>query len=40
MIQGITLDSFVAEHNNSPVGLLKIDTEATEHLVLEGARTL
>ena len=31
------LDSFVLENNIKKVDLMKIDTEATEHLVLEGA---
>lgn len=34
----ITIDSFVAKNNISRVDLMKIDTEATEHFVLEGAK--
>jgi FkbM family methyltransferase len=37
-VPAITLDTFVNENNISKVDLLKIDTEATEHLVLGGGR--
>ncbi len=39
-VQAITIDSFVKQNNILKVDLLKIDTEATEHLVLEGARNV
>ncbi|MBX7154948.1 MAG: FkbM family methyltransferase [Candidatus Kapaibacterium sp.] len=32
-----TLDSFVKEHSISEITLMKIDTEATEHIILSGA---
>jgi FkbM family methyltransferase len=32
-----TLDGFVAAHDLDPVDLVKIDTEGTEHLVMQGA---
>jgi FkbM family methyltransferase len=37
-VQALTIDSFVAINNISRVDLIKIDTEATEHMVLEGAK--
>jgi len=37
-VPALTLDSFVRETNIPKVDLMKIDTEATEHIVLEGAR--
>lgn len=40
IVEGITLDSFVDQHVITGVGLLKIDTESTEHLVLQGASSL
>jgi FkbM family methyltransferase len=39
-IPAVTLDSFVAENTISRVDLIKMDTEGTEHLVLEGARNI
>ncbi len=36
-VAAVTLDSFVADNNISKVDLLKIDTEGTEHRVLQGA---
>ena len=33
-----SLDDFVATHNLQSIDLIKMDTEATEHLVLDGAR--
>ena len=40
MVQAITIDTFVKQNNILKIDLLKIDTEATEHLVLEGARNI
>lgn len=37
-VPALTIDSFVAMNNISRVDLIKIDTEATEHRVLEGAK--
>lgn len=37
-VEAITLDSFVNANNISKVDSIKIDTEATEHTVLEGAK--
>lgn len=37
-VRALTIDSFVAMNNISKVDLIKIDTETTEHLVLEGAK--
>ena len=37
-VPAITLDTFVNENNIGRVDLLKIDTEATEHMVLWGGR--
>lgn len=37
-VQASTIDSFVAMNNISRVDMMKIDTEATEHMVLEGAK--
>jgi FkbM family methyltransferase len=37
-VQALTIDSFVAMNNISRVDLIKIDTEATEYMVLEGAK--
>lgn len=39
-VQGLTLDSFITMSNISRVDLIKVDTEATEHMVLEGAKNL
>ncbi|OHB66725.1 MAG: hypothetical protein A2V70_08210 [Planctomycetes bacterium RBG_13_63_9] len=36
-VQGVTVDAFVADHDIPSVDLMKIDTEATEHQVLQGA---
>ncbi len=36
--QALTLDSYVAEQQIEEVGLLKIDAEASDHTVLEGAK--
>lgn len=36
----VTLDSVVAEHGVGRVGLIKLDTERTEHEVLAGARQM
>ena len=36
----MTLDSYVAEHNIENLGLLKVDTEASDHTVLEGAKRI
>lgn len=33
----MTLDNFVEEFNTGQIDLIKLDTEATEHLVLDGA---
>ncbi|MCC7431374.1 FkbM family methyltransferase [bacterium] len=35
-VEAITLDAFVQRHKIEKIDLLKIDTEATEHFVLEG----
>lgn len=40
LVPAMTIDSFVTENKISRVDLLKIDTEATEHLVLEGAKAV
>lgn len=37
-VRALTIDSFVTINNISRVDLIKIDTEATEHWVLEGAK--
>ena len=37
-VPALTIDSFVTINNISKVDLIKIDTETTEHLVLEGAK--
>jgi FkbM family methyltransferase len=37
-VKAITIDSFVLDNGVPKVDLMKIDTEATEHLVLEGAK--
>lgn len=37
-VPAITIDSFVYKNQIGKVDLMKIDTEATEHIVLEGAR--
>jgi len=37
-VRAVSIDSFVAANNIPRVDLMKIDTEATEHVVLEGAR--
>jgi FkbM family methyltransferase len=37
-VPAITIDSFVYKNQIEKVDLMKIDTEATEHIVLEGAR--
>jgi FkbM family methyltransferase len=39
-VKALTLDYFVVANNVSKVDIIKIDTEATEHLVLEGAKML
>lgn len=39
-VQALTIDSFVTINNISKVDLIKIDTETTEHLVLEGAKNV
>ena len=36
----ITLDAFTKNHEIPPVDLIKLDTEATEHLVLAGAQRI
>lgn len=36
--QAVTLDNYLAQHAQSNVDLMKIDTEDTEHLVLAGAQ--
>lgn len=38
--QAVTLDSYFAQHSETGVDLMKIDTEDTEHLVLAGAQRL
>ena len=38
--RALTIDSFVAMNNIPKVDLIKIDTEATEHAVIEGARNI
>jgi FkbM family methyltransferase len=37
-VQGVTVDSFAATHQVGTIDLMKIDTEATEHKVVRGAR--
>lgn len=37
-VEQITLDQFVTSKNLPPIDLIKLDTEATEHLVLDGAK--
>lgn len=39
-VQALSIDSFVDINNISKVDLLKIDTETTEHLVLQGAKNV
>ena len=39
-VPALTLDTFVERNHISRVDLMKIDTEATEHMVLEGGRNL
>jgi FkbM family methyltransferase len=39
-VPALTIDSFVAMNSIPKVDLIKIDTEATEHMVLEGAKNL
>jgi len=39
-VRALTLDTFIAVNNISRVDLIKIDTEATEHRVIEGAKTI
>jgi len=39
-VSALTIDSFVAMNSIPKVDLIKIDTEATEHMVLEGAKNL
>jgi len=39
-VPAITLNSFVLKNNIKKVDLIKIDTEATEHLVIEGAMNI
>lgn len=39
-VRALTIDSFVAMNNISRVDLIKIDTEGTEHMVLEGAKNI
>lgn len=39
-VPAITIDSFLKLNDISKVDLLKIDTEATEHTVLEGAKSI
>ena len=39
-VPALTIDSFVAINNIPKVDLIKIDTEATEHTVLEGAKSV
>lgn len=39
-VRALTIDSFVAMNDISKVDLIKIDTEATEHRVLEGAKNI
>lgn len=39
-VQALTIDSFVTLNNISKVDLIKIDTETTEPLVLEGAKNI
>ena len=39
-VRALTIDSFVAMNNIPKVDLIKIDTEATEHTVLEGAKSV
>jgi hypothetical protein len=36
----LTLDSYVAEQHIENVGLLKVDAEASDHTVLEGAKRI
>lgn len=36
-VEAVTLDTFVVKHGIPRVDLMKVDTEATEHLVLAGA---
>ncbi len=40
VVPALTIDSFVMRNNIKRVDLLKMDTEATEHLVLEGAKAV
>ena len=39
-VRAVTLESYVILNNISRVGLIKIDTEATEHLALKGAKLI
>jgi len=39
-VQAKTIDSFVSQNEISKVDLMKIDTEGTEHKVLEGAKKI
>lgn len=39
-VRALTVDSFVTMNNISKVDLIKIDTETTEHLVLQGANNV
>jgi FkbM family methyltransferase len=39
-VGALTVDSFVTMNNISKVDLIKIDTETTEHLVLQGANNI
>ena len=38
--RALTLDSYVAEHNIENLGLFKVDAEASDHTVLEGAKRI
>jgi FkbM family methyltransferase len=38
--RALTLDSYVAEHDIENLGLLKVDVEASDHTVLEGAKRI
>ena len=39
-VKSVTLDGYIAENKLPKIDLVKLDTEATEHLVLEGAWTM
>lgn len=40
VVPALSIDTFVAANNISKIDLLKIDTEGTEHKVLEGAKNI